>query len=382
MKGKVICFPFIGDSRGGSYVSSAILIKELRNRGHHVKVIAHQRGPLTLYFEKIGVDYILLPLLWAETVQHSGLMISFRNLLQNIWPLYRFLKRNHVSIVHTNDARINILWSLPCSLARIKHIWHQRTRFAPSRMTSFYLRFSSCVICISDFVANSLPADFTGLSVVIPNAVLPTLPSDADRVRCRKSMVEQAGLSSECRIVGSFGTLRDLKKPDIFAEAVANLSSIYQHPIIAVVFGEDRESWQPRMLSILNSDEQRDRMLFMGFVDDIYPWMAACDLVTSTSTDDGFGRTLIEAMHLGVPVVAAAAGGHTEVISHNETGCLVRPDDPNDTAQAMLKLLSDDDFRHHIIKTARIIAYNNFSATSHCDAVENVYTQVLGTALS
>jgi glycosyltransferase involved in cell wall biosynthesis len=52
--------------------------------------------------------------------------------------------------------------------------------------------------------------------------------------------------------------------------------------------------------------------------------MAACDLVTHTSTaPEPFGRVIVEAMLCGTPVIAAGAGGATELIEHGKTGWLI-----------------------------------------------------------
>ncbi len=372
----VICFPFVGDSRGGSYVSSAILIKELQKRGRIVKVILHCRGRLTDYFDNVDIDYTVLPLQGMAHVQRSRASSSFvMGMLCNLWRIYQLIKKENISIVHTNDARIHLFWSLPTKLARVIHIWHQRTHFRPSRMTEFFLRRASTVVCISKYIANSLPANLRGEKFIVPNAVPPTRPPSEYRGRYRKLIFEKAELSSELKIIGWFSTLRSLKRPDVFAQALAKLSVMYPYPIIAVIFGEDRESWEPRMLAELHRIKQQNRMLFMGHVDDIYPWMSSCDLVVSTSINDGFGRTLIEAMHLGVPVIAAEAGGHPEIITHDKTGWLVQPNDPNDTAQAMCKLLSDENLCCDLVKNAQAVADSKYSTSAHCSVIENIYNK-------
>ena len=68
------------------------------------------------------------------------------------------------------------------------------------------------------------------------------------------------------------------------------------------------------------------RVRFLGFRSDIPQLLAACDLVAHTSTaPEPFGRGIVEAMLCDIPVVAAAAGGATELIEHGQTGWLTPP---------------------------------------------------------
>ena len=71
-----------------------------------------------------------------------------------------------------------------------------------------------------------------------------------------------------------------------------------------------------------------DRVRFLGFRMDIPQLMSACDLIVHTSTaPEPFGRVIVEAMLCGKPIVASAAGGATELITHKHTGWLTTPGD-------------------------------------------------------
>lgn len=85
-------------------------------------------------------------------------------------------------------------------------------------------------------------------------------------------------------------------------------------------------------------------------------------------------------MTAGVPVVAAASGGHLEIIDQGRTGVLVAPDDPQALAQAALALLADPARASALSNTARVWAANNFSVAAHAKAVAGVYRNLLGAA--
>ncbi|MBC7106760.1 MAG: glycosyltransferase, partial [Firmicutes bacterium] len=64
---------------------------------------------------------------------------------------------------------------------------------------------------------------------------------------------------------------------------------------------------------------------FTGFVSDVASLLGAVDLVVVPSLWEGFGLTAVEALNVGVPVVATAVGGLPEVVRPRETGLLVPP---------------------------------------------------------
>jgi glycosyltransferase involved in cell wall biosynthesis len=65
-------------------------------------------------------------------------------------------------------------------------------------------------------------------------------------------------------------------------------------------------------------------------------------LLVQPSFEEGFGLTVLEAMSLGVPVVAARRGSLPEVVG--DAGPLVDPDNPGDIADAIARLLADEGY--------------------------------------
>src|SRR3546814_16641998 len=90
----------------------------------------------------------------------------------------------------------------------------------------------------------------------------------------------------------------------------------------------------------------------MGFRHPSEPWMAACDALLVTAVDEPFGRTLIEAMLLETPDIAANSGGNPEAIEDGENGLIVPPDDPESFADAALALIDDPARAQRIAVTA------------------------------
>jgi glycosyltransferase involved in cell wall biosynthesis len=84
-------------------------------------------------------------------------------------------------------------------------------------------------------------------------------------------------------------------------------------------------------------------------------------VLPSRGSAEGLGLTLVEALLAGSAVVGTPAGGIPEVIRHNETGLLARPDDPADLAQQIERLLLDVQLRERLIGAGKELAIRTYS---------------------
>jgi glycosyltransferase involved in cell wall biosynthesis len=89
---------------------------------------------------------------------------------------------------------------------------------------------------------------------------------------------------------------------------------------------------------------------------------------------EAFGLTALEAMAVGCPVVASAAGGLLDLVQHERTGLLVPPADPTALADAISRLLADPGLRTRLGRTGRDVA-RRYAMPMHAAALEAVYRQ-------
>jgi glycosyltransferase involved in cell wall biosynthesis len=116
-----------------------------------------------------------------------------------------------------------------------------------------------------------------------------------------------------------------------------------------------------------------DRVKLMGFRSPGDAWIAALDVLLVTAVEEPFGRTLIEAMLLGTPVVASQSGGNLEAIEHDRTGLLATPDDCIEFAKSVEYLLRDPAHVIRLTEAARAEAYSRYSINGHVQSVQDVY---------
>jgi glycosyltransferase involved in cell wall biosynthesis len=120
----------------------------------------------------------------------------------------------------------------------------------------------------------------------------------------------------------------------------------------------------------------------MGFRSPVAPFMSAVDALLVPAVNEPFGRTLIEAMLLGTPVIATNHGGNPEAINDGDNGYLVPPEEPEAFVAPLHRLLTDPVEWNRISVTARCQALDHYGVDAHIDGVTNIYDRMVGHEIS
>jgi glycosyltransferase involved in cell wall biosynthesis len=119
---------------------------------------------------------------------------------------------------------------------------------------------------------------------------------------------------------------------------------------------------------------------FLGFRSDVPSVLRACDVLAVPSLQEGFPMITLEAMALGVPIVATEIEGIAEQLDHDRQALLVAPAQPRALTSAVLALLQDQALARRLAEAGRrrvVEAYNVGQAVA---ATRRLYAELaLGT---
>jgi glycosyltransferase involved in cell wall biosynthesis len=176
---------------------------------------------------------------------------------------------------------------------------------------------------------------------------------------------------------GYFGLFNPRKRPLAFIEAVCRLRQIADRPVVGLMFGEAEDAaTEAAMAERLASTDGAAAVRLMGYRSPGSDWIGGCDLLLVAAVDEPLGRTLVEAMLVGTPVVATRSGGNPEAILDG-LGMLVPPDDAAAMAQAAKLLLEDESACAGMVTRARASAMERFTAERHVAAIASIYRKLV-----
>jgi glycosyltransferase involved in cell wall biosynthesis len=227
-------------------------------------------------------------------------------------------------------------------------------------------------LAVSAAVRDSLPARIRARTRVIRYGV------DTAAIRAeREHRAEQRrllGITEDEIVIGTVANLRATKGyPDLLAAARAVVERVPKARFLAVGRGplEARLRAQHETLGL------GDRFTFLGYRSDAVRVMAACDLFCLASRHEGLPVALMEALALGLPVVATDVGGVAEVVTDGDDAVLVPPGRPDRLADA-LSALALDPARRERMAAAALARSELFDAPHAVREIEAVYAEEAG----
>ncbi len=230
--------------------------------------------------------------------------------------------------------------------------------------------------------ANRLTAGADAARLAVSDEVRATMPrrhrdrvevlvhgTDPARVRraaaARAEVRAELGIADDELVVGTVANLRLQKGyPDLLRAALLaadiRVVAVGQGPLESEVRALHREL------------DLGDRVILTGYVPDAVRTMAAFDLFTLASLHEGLPVALMDALVMGLPVVATAVGGIPEAVRHGTEGLLVPPGRPEALAAAWQELAADPD-RRSTMAAAATAAGERFDIAHATARLERLY---------
>ena len=230
------------------------------------------------------------------------------------------------------------------------------------------------VLCVSDGTRQLL----TRLGVdqgrigVLHNAVDCELEFEPIDVRA------EFGFPPESRVLVAAGRLSPEKGHRFLVEAMRIL--VQGHPeVYAVVLGSGRE--ESRLRAQIQESGLEGRVVLGGFRSDVMRVLSAADVVVNPSLTEGLPNVILEAMSVGVPVVATDVGGVSELVIPGETGWLVDAADerqlPENLATSVAEVMSDAQLPRDRAARALARIRTEFSFAAQADRFQEFFHELL-----
>ncbi len=297
-------------------------------------------------------------------------------------------RRLGIDLIHCNNLMPNLLGGLAAVAGAPAVVWHVRDihtrapRLAVQRRLARNNRIKR-IACVSRAAAKQYEAEAGEKTRVVYNGIdCSDWDGDVIRPRLRSEHPELA----KRFIVGCHGRLADWKGYEVSIRAVAQLKGSI--PDIALVIIGDANPAVPSELAYkaeiekLVSDLGMEAHVFMlGYQADVRPLLTDIDLYVLASTaPDPFPRAVLEAMCLGLPIIASDAGGVPEALQAGAepAGVLVTPGDSSALAAQISKLHDDKNSRDRLGREAAKSVRLSFTLSRYCGDMLSVFREAMG----
>jgi glycosyltransferase involved in cell wall biosynthesis len=190
----------------------------------------------------------------------------------------------------------------------------------------------------------------------------------------------QFEIPPDVALVGMIGRLRPWKGQERFihmAERVARKEATVHFTIVGGTPLSGDEDYRDRLRRLVPEKGLAERVHFTGHLSDVRPALAAMDVFVHPGDPEPFGLVNVEAMAMGIPVVAFSHGALPEIVVDGETGHLVSPEDVDALSTAVFGLLVDDRRRQQLGVAARARAERHFSVERTASGVSAALQEIV-----
>ncbi len=300
-------------------------------------------------------------------------------------------QRHRAVLIHANSVRAGIALGLTHSAAAT--VAHVRDCLPAGRVSATTMRLVASTA--TTVVANSA---YTAGSVrqLAPKAEVEVVHNPVDLAHWDPARIDSVHARARLRevrpralLLGVVAQLTPWKGQDTAIAALellrrqgvdAHLLLIGSAKFLSPSTRYDNEAYVAELHRQVAAAKLEDRVSWLGEREDVPELVSALDALLLPSWEEPFGRALIEAMALRVPVVATNVGGPPEILTDGCEGFLVDPRDPEAWAAAIRRFAENPALGREMGRAGRLRVERAFSLDRHVNSMLDVYERALGRA--
>lgn len=370
-----VLFPYVGDSVGGSHISSLTLVRHLVVSSRVAATVAILgNGCLSEYLtrNRLAFGYFPSPVCKIGN-QQWRLVISS---LLTAPRLARWLRARGFQIVHTNDFRMHVLWSLACRLAGVKHIMHLRNLQKPSVRFRILGSTASRLVVVSATANRYLGPTFANKTSVILDPIDENLTALSPE-RARSSLLKKTNGPKSDFLIGWAANFRNLKRPHDLIELALKLREAGYHGFKILMFGNHDTPSGQNIREAIDRHSLGGEIILAGWNDAFPVLLTGLDLFISTSSAESFGRTVREAVLAGTRVVATDIEAHVELLRNESLADFFPVGDINQLTKVVVQHLTGGPSKVEPFRSSAAAVRRSHGPERHALTVTSMYRHLL-----
>ncbi len=348
---------------GGQEIRTLLEAHGMRDRGHEVFIMAPPDSEIFKRASKEG--FTTIPFVFKR-----------RYIPWITFSVKRFIENNNIDIVNTHSSKDSWIVLPAAKLAKnrplIIRTRHLSTRIGNNPLSRMlYNSFPHFVITTGEAIRQQM-IEYNRFN---PEKII-SIPTGVDTDffspgRNHTDLREELGLSTDTPLIGTLSVIRSWKGIDYLVMAMPYI--VEKIPNARLVIAGD--GIHRNTLEKTIKDTGVANLVYMlGFRKDVINVLSSLNVLVHPSyANEGVPQTVLQAMALEKPVVASDLPPLREVVRDGETGLTFPVKDPGAIADAVLRVLNDNELSKRLSEEARRLVVARYSMTSMLDRIEKLY---------
>ncbi len=303
--------------------------------------------------------------------------------------VHRAARRHGADLVHANSIRAGIELGL-ARVAPAASVVSVRDCLPRGPATTATMRLiagtARTVVANSHYTAGTVRASAPNARLEVVHPAIDHEQFDPERIDRSAARARLGAIGTRRALLGVVAQLSPWKGQDTAIEALrllcerhldAHLLLIGSAKFVARSTRFDNEAYVAGLHRLTADAGLADRVSWLGERDDVPELIRALDMLLLPSHEEPFGRALLEAMALEVPVLATNVGGPRELVRDGRDGYLLPPHEPAAWAQAARRIIENPELGRELGRAGRQRIAQEFGVERHVEAVLAVYRRAL-----
>ena len=343
---RTICHINLASGYRGGERQAELLLRELARRGLRQRLVVRTGSALTGRCRAVA---------GLEVVEAGGRAFGAAFAAQR------------ADLLHAHEGRAFYAAAMAHRMSGAPYVLTRRVPNPqkPSLLRRSAYRGAGRLCGVSQAVADNIRVLYPDLDVtVVPDAHAALKPANDDVKAVRDRFANKW-------LIGHIGALDDAHKGQRVILAAAARAAVERPDWQFVLCGDGKDE-----AALKEEAEALDNVTFTGFIDDVAAYLASFDVFVFPSNFEALGSSLLDAMYLGLPIVASRTGGIPEFVEHDTNGILIAPGD-SDALFAGVETLVDHPALRDAVSQANRAKAARYDAVAMADSYAAIYAALL-----
>lgn len=378
---KKICHIVLLADLSGSKQSMLEIFKNSNDSQYEKYVMSNGKGQLIDVLAELGITSLKV-----NFVREIRLISD----IKAFFSIYSLCRKHKFDIVHTHSSKTGILGRIAARLAGVKLVVHHVRGFAFHEFSGKLEKIFYCFIekiagwfCDKVIFVNNEERLYSIRKHILPESKCVTILNGIDFSRFditqkpnwREEIRTELKISPQAGVVTFVGRLDEQKDPVTMYKIIVSYFEQTQNDTYFLILGDG--PYAEKLKQDFRTHPWFDRVLMLGWKDQIAKFLAASDILFLPSLWEGMPRTILEAMAMGLPVVCSDIKGNREAVDNTLTGYLLPPREYQSFVQKLTELLTDENKRNNFGRNAFLKAQKHYNSTINSKKIIELYETLL-----